>query len=136
MFKLLFYVCVVVFLAGTAFVRLSPIAARHFDSRAVDPLAGAKIRPGGYRTAIAPLTQTDQDRLFAEILATPRTTERSTDLPNTRIFVHRSMIWGFADVTHVILADDQWIIDSHLVLGQSDMGVNKRRIEGWLITIS
>ena len=47
-------------------------------------------------------------------------------------YISRSRIMGFPDYITVQKFDGKLRIFSRLRFGQSDLGVNKRRVEGWL----
>ncbi len=73
------------------------------------------------------------ERLIAEIEATPRTGKLAGGAEaGEASFVTRSLVWGFPDVTNVRAGGDRIEIRGHLVVGRGDLGVNRRRIEGWL----
>ncbi|WOI55212.1 DUF1499 domain-containing protein [Palleronia sp. LCG004] len=63
----------------------------------------------------------------------PRTTLREGGPGQGRLIaVTRTRILGFPDVTHLWTEDGRVLISGHLVMGKSDMGVNARRVRGWL----
>ncbi len=136
MLKILVIVGLLAFAAGTLFVRLAPIGGKHFAPRIANADVGVVARAGGHRVVVPAPSAEQLASLMDTIAASPRTIEVESDVHNTRMFVHRSRMWGFPDVTHVTLINDLLIIDSHLVYGQSDLGVNKARIEGWLATVN
>lgn len=130
--KILILVVAGLIAALMLYVRFAPIGDTHFAKRSMDVDLGEESKLGGYRVVLGRVDAPAQERLFTKILATPRTSEITTDLPNTRIFVTRSAFWGFPDVTQVTTVDETLILDGHLVYGRSDLGVNKARIKGWL----
>ncbi|WP_170133857.1 DUF1499 domain-containing protein [Palleronia aestuarii] len=73
------------------------------------------------------------DRLVEVADAAPRT-ERLAGSPGAGhvSFVTRSRVFGFPDITNIWRDGDLLQIRGHLVVGKSDMGVNERRIRGWL----
>jgi uncharacterized protein (DUF1499 family) len=81
-------------------------------------------------------------RLDTIIMATPRTVRLAGSVEEGMItYVTRSKLWGFPDYTTVYAGADDTIegtfgpllkVDGRLRFGQSDMGVNRARIEGWL----
>ncbi len=98
------------------------------------PALGDHPEEGGFTAvrkvadAAAPLR-----RLIAEIEATPRTGKLAGSAEaGEASFVTRSLVWGFPDVTNVRAGADRVEIRGHLVIGKGDLGVNRRRIEGWL----
>ncbi len=82
------------------------------------------------------------EQLDAIILATPRTTRLAGSVNDGLItYVTRSRLWGFPDYTTVYAGPDDTIegtfgpllkVDGRLRFGQSDTGVNRARIEGWM----
>ncbi|MET1414766.1 DUF1499 domain-containing protein [Roseibium sp. HPY-6] len=91
--------------------------------------------PGGFY-AVRPLEAVDPVALEAQIAATVRTKKVSgsaRDLP--MIFIHRSLVWGFPDVTHVWVDADNLHVHSHLVFGKSDLGVNRERMQSWFASL-
>ncbi len=72
-------------------------------------------------------------RLAGIIANTPRTEIREGG-PNAdrMIAVTRSRVMGFPDVTHVWTEDGRIYVSGHLVMGAGDLGVNARRVRGWL----
>lgn len=127
---LIILICGCIF--GAAYVRFAAISDRYFVPRVTDTTLGIYPKAGGYRVVMPVPSEDDMNRLFEAIQTTPRTEEIPINVPDARVFVHRSRFWGFPDVTHVILTDDALILDSHLVYGKSDLGVNKARINGWV----
>ena len=86
---------------------------------------------GGF-TAVRPFTgnaATLTKRITDIVLATPRTRKLSDDPLQ---FVMRSRVVGFPDVTTVQVRDGVLLIHAHLVIGKSDLGVNKARVLDWL----
>nr|WP_286131079.1 DUF1499 domain-containing protein [Loktanella sp. 5RATIMAR09] len=70
-------------------------------------------------------------------LATPRTRLLAGSVAEGMItFQTRSLLWGFPDHTTVAVQGDLLVIYGRLRFGQSDMGVNKARIESWLETLA
>ena len=72
-------------------------------------------------------------RLADIVLASPRTELRDGGPGAGRmIVVTRTAIMGFPDVTQIWTDGDLVLVRAHLVIGRSDMGVNARRVRGWL----
>ena len=121
---LLAAVCVAVY------VRLAPVRI------AAVPLVpknapGDYALPGGHY-AVRPLETVDLAALEAEIAATVRTRQVSCSLSDLPIvFVHRSLVWVFPDVSRVWAEADNVHFHSHLVFGKSDLGVNRERMLSW-----
>ena len=67
------------------------------------------------------------------ILATPRTELLAGSVSDGRVtYVTRSKWMGFPDYTTLQLNDGSVELYARSRFGQSDMGVNKARVEGWL----
>lgn len=72
-------------------------------------------------------------RLDALIRATPRTQVLAGTVQDGLItYVTRSRVFGFPDYTTVQQVDDTIRILGRLRFGQSDLGVNKARVDGWI----
>ena len=77
------------------------------------------------------------NRLDAIIRATPRTTVLSGSVEEGMItYVTRSAVFGFPDYTTIRAAGPQIELFGRLRFGASDLGVNARRLDGWLALFS
>ncbi|SFR10710.1 DUF1499 domain-containing protein [Poseidonocella sedimentorum] len=117
-----------------ALVRLSPSEPARWH-------AGAEFGPdadmaGGVTRNIAGGEETFA-RLIAIIEATPRTERLAGSAEGARVtFLTRSRLWGFPDYTTIArVAPDRIAILARLRFGSSDMGVNRKRVEGWLAAL-
>lgn len=113
------------------FARLSPIDADRFASTPGPDQAGVHTLPGGVKYVL-PLSDLPKDalsKLLDIVRQTPRTTEVATEYGNS--FVTRSFGFGFPDITRIWLEDDNLHIHAHLVIGKSDLGVNRDRVGQW-----
>jgi uncharacterized protein (DUF1499 family) len=121
---------VLVALAAALFVRLAPLRIADVSSLEIKP-PGDYEMPGGHY-AVRPLEAVDLPALETRIAASVRTTALSGSAESLpMVFVHRSAVWGFPDVTQVWVSDGNVHVYSHLVYGASDLGVNRERMEGW-----
>lgn len=69
-------------------------------------------------------------------LATPRTRLLAGSVAEGMMtFQTRSGLWGFPDHTTVAIDGDLLMIFGRLRFGQSDLGVNKARVESWLAAL-
>jgi hypothetical protein len=99
------------------------------------------LRDGGDAPALRLAAAPDDvaSRLEAIILATPRTVRLAGDA-DFATYVTRSALWGFPDYTSVRVKPDGAgsvvTVFARARFGQSDMGVNRARIEGWLSRLS
>ena len=113
------------------YARLTPIDTDRFTSTPGPDTAGIHKMPGGAKYVL-PLSDLPKDtvaKLLDIVRQTPRTTEVATDTGNS--FVTRSRGFGFPDVTRIWLEDDNLHIHAHLVIGKSDLGVNRDRLGQW-----
>ncbi len=78
-------------------------------------------------------------RIDAIALATPRTV-RLAGAEGWVSYVSRSAVWGFPDVTSLRVAPDGGgsvvTVFARSRFGDSDFGVNRARVEGWLAQLS
>jgi hypothetical protein len=127
-------VLVVLIAAGDAYVRLAPIDPARFavDGRTKPP--GDYPEAGGFQGARA---LTDPAAAMGALDRIIRATARTQQVAGSvaaghASYVTRSSLWGFPDVTTVWISGDTLQIRGHLVFGTSDLGVNAKRIKGWL----
>ncbi len=132
----------------SAYVRLAPTDPARWHVDPADPAlssgrGGVLVRPGG--DLESPVFAEAPSALlarFAEIAdATPRTRVLAGSVAEGRItFVTRSLLWGFPDYTTVEAVPEgdgaRLVIYARLRFGDSDLGVNRARVEGWLAALS
>lgn len=132
-------VLAVVAVAALGWIRLAPSeAARwHVDPAAApDPgRAGHRVPPGEAVFAAPP--EAVLSAFDAVALGAPRTRRLAGGPGQGRItYVSRSRVFGFPDYTTVAAlpagGGTTLAVLGRLRFGQSDTGVNRRRIEGWL----
>lgn len=129
---------VVLVAAVMVYVRMAPSDAEAWHVVPAETDAGDHATPGSF-TAVRAVTG-DPDALLARIdeiaMATPRTTRLAgTPEEGMITYVTRSRIMGFPDYTTVHLTGTEaphLAIHARLRFGQSDMGVNRARVEAWL----
>ncbi|MDR7125322.1 DUF1499 domain-containing protein [Pseudotabrizicola sp. 4114] len=146
MMGLIFAVLIVAVLGPMAFVRLAPNdparwhVAQDGPGWAKAPWDAVLSETGGARLRLSAATGAPVDllaRLDAVALATPRTTRLAGSVAEGRItYVTRSALWGFPDFTTAEARDDGLYIHARLRFGREDMGVNAKRLEGWLAAMS
>lgn len=137
-----FWIVVLLVLAGMAYVRLSPLDVETWHTPELPAMA-----PGEYPGAGRFVGQYVQDgdgqaafeRLHQTALATPRTQVLAGSPGEGKVtYVTRSRGMGFPDMTTVTLtqtpANGQSMIQifGRLRFGKYDMGVNKARIRDWV----
>lgn len=130
MLKMFGWIAALLVIGLLAFIRLAPSdpARWHVPVTATENAdhAGGAVRviSGGAQEMAA---------LRDIALQTPRTSLLAgSPEEGLMTFVTRSKWMGFPDYTTVQSADGQIRIYARLRFGQSDLGVNKARLEGWL----
>ena len=128
--KMVFWAIVLLVIAGLAWIRLAPSdpAVWHVDPQ----VTADQDLAGGVRRRIPA-----QDGTFATldriILATPRTEVLEGSVEDGKVtYITRSQWMGFPDYTTVMQNEDVLELHARLRFGQSDMGVNKARVDDWL----
>lgn len=121
-----------------AYVRLAPINAADWH-RLPDVTGPGDTTGAGSFVAVRRIAA-PADQVLAAVeqaaMATPRTTLLAGNLTEGLMtFQTRSLIWGFPDHTTVGVQGDLLVISGRLRFGQSDLGVNRARIESWLATL-
>ena len=145
MMGLIFASLVIAVLGLMAFVRLAPSdparwhVAQSDAGWATAPPDSVLPEPGGARLRLSAERGAPKDllaRLDAVALATPRTTRLAGSVSEGRItWVTRSALWGFPDYTTAEVREDGLHIHARLRFGSEDMGVNTKRLQGWLAAI-
>ncbi|SMX50397.1 DUF1499 domain-containing protein [Maliponia aquimaris] len=127
---MLLLIVVLLAAAGLAWIRLAPSdpARWHVDPKVTadqDLADGVRRRiPGGEGVF---------DRLNAIVLATPRTEVLAGSPAEGLVtYITRSRWMGFPDYTTVKDSGEVLELWARARFGQSDMGVNRARVEGWL----
>ena len=130
MLKYILILLILAAIGGAVFIRFAPSDPEvwHVDpqvSADQDLAQGVRRRIPGGEERMAEL-----DRI---ILSTPRTELLAGSVEEGRItYITRSKWMGFPDYTTIQQDDDVIELYARLRFGQSDMGVNKARVEGWL----
>lgn len=131
-------------IAGVGYVRLAPTnaAAWHIDPTDPGLRSGpgrVLVRDGGDIPSPTLAMSSEQAlRQLVEIAdATPRTQILAGSVEEGRVtFVTRSLLIGFPDYTTVTAIPDgdgaKLVIYGRLRFGSDDLGVNAKRVSGWL----
>ena len=126
-------VVVALVLALLAYVRLAPVDPERWHlpvaaTESADLVGGAvRVLDGDQTTFLA---------LDKAARALPRTSVLAGSVDEGRItYVTRSFVFGFPDMTTIELAGEQVRMFARLRFGQSDMGVNRKRLEDLLSAI-
>ncbi|SFE14099.1 DUF1499 domain-containing protein [Roseivivax sediminis] len=127
---MVFWLILLVVIGGLAWIRLAPSDPEVWH---VDPQVTAdQDMATGVRRRI-PAGEDTLERLNAIILATPRTELLAGSVEEGHLtYVTRSKWFGFPDYTTIARKDDVIELWARLRFGQSDMDVNRERVEGWL----
>jgi len=128
--RMALYLILICLIVGLAWIRLAPSDPARWH---VDPQVTAdQDLAGGVRRKIA-VEGAGLAQLHKLILATPRTHVLAGALEEGRVtYVTRSAWFGFPDYTTVQVGEGGIEIWGRLRFGQSDLGVNKARVDGWL----
>ena len=115
-----------------AWVRLAPSDPARWHGALTftkdDDKEGAAIRVVPVNDPSAALAELDRIAL-----STPRTERLAGAVEEGSVtYITRSAFWGFPDYTTITAAEDRVILFGRLRFGQSDFGVNKARVEGWI----
>lgn len=109
-------------------VRLWPIPEARLSGQPGPEAPGWHAMAGGVKLVIPNAPADAEARLKRVALDDLRTVS-----PREGTYVTRSMIWQFPDVTRVWRDGAGALhIHAHLVIGRSDLGVNRKRLERWI----
>lgn len=126
----IFVVLVLALIAFAVYVRLAPLNAEDWH---VLPDA---LEPGdGRSSAVRVVSDAGEtlSRLDTIIRDTSRTTVLAGSVNEGMItYVTRSALWGFPDYTTVAQRDGRIVLYGRARFGKSDLGVNAKRLDGWL----
>ncbi|MFZ7090392.1 DUF1499 domain-containing protein [Primorskyibacter sp. 2E233] len=131
---MIFFAILLLVIGALAWIRFAPSDPAVWN---VDPMVTAdQDLTSGVRRRI-PASEGTFARLNGIILATPRTEVLAGSPEEGRVtYVTRSLWMGFPDYTTVQQNDGLLEIWARLRFGQSDMGVNQARVEGWLARLA
>lgn len=113
-----------------AYVRLAPSSPERWHEMP-DDVTDRDLDGGAMRVVAA--QEGDLARLHEIIMDTPRTSVLAGSVEEGMItYVSRSKVFGFPDYTTVQQSGGEIRIYGRLRFGKSDMGVNAKRVDGWL----
>lgn len=124
---MIFALIVVVFMA---YVRLAPHNPQAWHSvpevKQDQDFAGGAVRVVPYKAKLfTTLTQVAQ--------SAPRSTRLAGAVDDGHVtYVVRSLVFGFPDYVTIWTDKETIVLYSRLRFGQSDLGVNKKRLEAWI----
>ena len=125
-----FWIVILLVVAALAWIRLAPSDPEVWN---VDPQVSAdQDLAGGVRRRL-PGGEATFSALHQIILETPRTEVLVGSPEEGRVtYITRSQWMGFPDYTTVQAVENELELYARLRFGQSDMGVNRKRVEAWL----
>lgn len=131
--RLILWVLVALVVCGLAYIRLAPhdVARWHqpVASSGDQDFAGGALRT--WEAASDALARAD-----AYMRALPRTRVLAGSVAERRItYVTRSKVFGFPDYTTIEETDGTLRAYARLRFGQSDLGVNRARLEGLIAAV-
>ncbi|MEQ8292398.1 MAG: DUF1499 domain-containing protein [Roseovarius sp.] len=123
-------VVLVLALGLAAYVRLAPSDPKRWH-KMPDDVADRDFSSGAMRVIAA--GEGDLARLHGIIAGSPRTTVLAGSVEEGMItYVSRTKLMGFPDYTTVQQAGGEIRIHARQRFGSSDLGVNAKRVDGWL----
>lgn len=130
--KLVLLAIVALVLGFAAWVRLVPARPANWH-RALTQSNQGDVTGIGSHSHKRSATADDFARLDQIIRATDRTRVLAGSVDEGLVtYETRTLLWGFPDYTTVQFDGSDLSIYGRLRFGKGDMGVNKRRITGWL----
>ncbi|EAQ11623.1 MULTISPECIES: DUF1499 domain-containing protein [Maritimibacter] len=113
-------------------VRVSPLPQDRLSAKPGPDAEGVHPSIGGIKVVrpLSDLPENALDRMVEIAAATPRT-ERIGDGTDPATFVTRSKLWAFPDIAVIWVEDGNLHVQSHLVFGKGDMGVNAAKVTRW-----
>lgn len=121
--------------AVLAYIRLAPHDPARWHQAAPQAPLGETVGEGSYvwRADLGDQGSETFARLDQIIRATPRTRRFAGSVAEGQAtYITRSKVMGFPDYTTVTLANGDLEVFARLRFGKSDLGVNTRRVKGWL----
>lgn len=125
-------VIVLFLIAFAIWVRIAPLPAGRLTEKPGPYEPGTHPKMGGIKV-VRPLSELPDDaltKLIAIAGATPRTT-RLGEGQDPAAFVTKSKLWAFPDIAVIWVDGENLHVQSHLVFGRGDMGVNAARVADW-----
>ncbi len=132
--KILFWFAVLVLLVVVnvaAWVRFAPTDVARWH--AVPQVDGNEDLPGGVKRRVAGAGAAGLAAFDRVARAAPRTRVLAGSPQEGKVtYVTRSRVFGFPDYTTAALDGEDLVVHGRLRFGQSDLGVNRARVDGWL----
>lgn len=131
---MLFWLAVLILLVVSnfaAWVRFAPTDPARWH--VAPQVNGDEDLKGGVKRRVQGAGPDALRRFDAIARATPRTEVLAGSVEDGMVtYVTRSAFWGFPDYTTVQQQGDDLLIHGRLRFGTSDMGVNRKRVDGWI----
>jgi len=135
---MLFWIIAIALVALLAYVRFAPVEAAQWHSAAPGDALG-ETRGANSLICRAPYEEGLLQSLDEVIRKTPRTEVVAGSLADGQItYVTRTALVGYPDFTTIgTYGDDPRYVEIYARsrFGKSDLGVNAKRVEGWLTEI-
>lgn len=142
--RMFLWIVVILFVVLVGYIRLAPSEPGRWHAHARGAPEMGEFRSEGAYIWREPVEGDGRDRLKAldaVVLATPRTDRFEGSVDEAMItYITRSKWMGFPDYTtigiHDGAAEGRYLeIYGRLRFGRSDLGVNAKRIKGWLTAL-
>ncbi|WP_235602296.1 DUF1499 domain-containing protein [Sulfitobacter geojensis] len=140
---MLFWIVIIVVVVPLAYIRLAPSDPARFNRQAKPVDTATELRTGGYvwRKVLEEDGQNALRSLADAAAATPRTQALAGSVEEGQItYVTRTKWMGFPDYTTFGIYDtpkgERYLeAFGRARFGRSDLGVNAKRIKGWLAAL-
>lgn len=138
---MLFWIIVIALVALVAYVRLAPIEPARWHVQAEGQKMGKTQAANSYiwRASVEDDGAETLAKLDRAIMQTPRTEVVAGSLAEGQItYVTRTKLMGYPDFTTIGVygADPRYVeVYGRSRFGRSDLGVNAKRVNGWLAQI-
>ncbi|MEC7765053.1 MAG: DUF1499 domain-containing protein [Pseudomonadota bacterium] len=132
MFLKIIGVLVALILVFGIWVRVSPLPEDRLTAKPGPDSEGVHPSIGGIKV-VRPLSDLPEgafEKMIEIAAATPRT-ERVGEGTDPATFVTRSKLWAFPDIALIWVEGGNLHVQSHLVFGKGDMGVNASKVSRW-----
>ncbi len=127
------WVLVAIIVVGMGYIRLAPSDPARWHT-APDVLQDEDLTHGVKR--LVPAGQAGLGQLDAIIRSSPRTQVLAGSVEEGMItYITRTAVMGFPDYTTIQADEGQLKIYGRLRFGRSDLGVNRNRVDAWLVKL-
>jgi hypothetical protein len=141
--RMIFWVLLIVVAVPMAYVRFAPSDPARFNRFAKPVDTATELREAGYvwRKVLDTDGQEDLQALADIAAATPRTQRLAGSVEERQItYITRSKVFGFPDYATLGIYEtpkgDRFLeVFARSRFGSSDLGVNAKRVKGWLAAL-